>query len=104
MRRQSTTDLEVIRKDPQLFTWGRITKIEDIGPYTLAHYIEAPMGNGPGGKRLIHLYVDGKSTNTSYTTLDGALVAGVAFRNCSNVNEGGWAATMAARVLKVKTD
>lgn len=99
MRSQSTTDLDIIRKDPRRFTWGRVIKIEDLGPYTFVHYVNMDSGLE---EKLIHLYVDGKNTNCSSKTLDAALLTCLAFHNCDSIMEGAWAAKMAARVLNVK--
>lgn len=103
MRKQTTTDLDVIRKDPQRFTWGRINRIENLGPYTFVHYLQYPMGNDAGGSVRVGLYVDGAETNTSYPDLDQALVAAVAFRNTKNHTEARWAGMMALRILNIKS-
>jgi hypothetical protein len=34
----TTTDLEILRKEPQRFTWGKIDEIIDVGEYTIVKY------------------------------------------------------------------
>ena len=78
---ERTTDLEVIRERPRLFTWGTILHVHDIGSYTIVEYKD-----NKDGKPLFHVYVDNKSTNTSTTTLEGALVYAIAYKHLE-INE-----------------
>lgn len=90
-----TTDLEVIRQFPNRFTWGKVIKIHNIGPYTFVEHVDS------AGKIHFSVYVDGKSTNTSTYTLDGALIVAIGRKNLE-CNEGRWMAQAAAKLLGVK--
>ena len=64
---KKTTDLEVIRKRPHLYTWGEVIKIHEIGEYAV---VESKREDE------IHFssYVDGICCGCSSDTLDGAIL------------------------------
>lgn len=92
----TTTDLEIIRNHPRRFTWGKIVKIHNIGPYTIVEYTDKSTK-----AYHFHIYVDGKCTGTSTLTLDGALLSAIGRSNLE-VNEARWMAMAAAKLLNVK--
>lgn len=92
----TTTDLEIIRKSPRRFTWGKIDKIHDIGPYTIVEYTDKST-KCP----TFHVYVDGKCTGTSTTTFDGALLIAIGRKNLE-ANEARWMSIAAGKLLGVK--
>jgi hypothetical protein len=75
-----------------VFPWGRIERTHRVGPYAIVEAIrERPYGNESDEEfkleqsfdrtRSFHTYVDGRSTNHSYHSLDHALVACVTWRH-----------------------
>lgn len=93
---ETTTDLDVIRKHGHRFTWGYVTEIYDIGPYTIAKYRD---NNGENIR--FHVYVDGKCTSNSCHTLEGALLLAMA-RKHLEVNEARYMAMGACKLLGIK--
>lgn len=73
MLSNKTTELSVIRERPNRFTWGRVAKFHDVGPYTLVEFIPDRLAGAPGQAPEFHVYVDGYDTCRSTATLDGAL-------------------------------
>jgi hypothetical protein len=68
------------------FPWGPIDQIHEIGPYTIFEYhpavYENYRGTGEYAKGTnFHIYIDGKDTCTSTTTLDGALAVAISRRH-----------------------
>jgi len=76
MRTTTTTDLTTIRNLRRTFTWGKISKIHDIGSYSIVEYIDDATKDV-----LFHVYVDGKNTHTTSETLERALVLAIAHKN-----------------------
>ncbi len=98
-RNNTTTDLDVVRKRASKFTWGEVVKIHDIGRYTIIEYISRDLGDG---KHLtFHIYVDGESLSVGTSSLEEALVYGVAYHFADNdPNRARHAAWAAMKVLK----
>lgn len=94
---ERTTDLEVIRQHPSRFTWGTVERIHDIGRYSIAEYVTTRTGN----ERFFHIYIDGRSTSTSETTLERAILYAMAVR-ILGPNEGRYAANLAARMMTLE--
>jgi hypothetical protein len=95
---ERTTDLEVIRKHAGQFTWGTILKVHDFGPYTIVEYTDRSRGD-----ILFHVYVDGKSTSNSSSTLEGAILLAIARKNLEP-NTARFMAMGACKLLGVKED
>lgn len=93
---ERTTDLEVIRKHKGSFTWGPILGIHDIGPYTIVEFEPRTRGGVS-----FHVYVDGKCTNNSTATLEGALLLAMA-RKHLEPNEARFMAMGACKLLGIK--
>lgn len=70
-----TTDISILRSLPRAFTWGPISTIYEVGPYTIAKYTNKK------GETLYHAWVEGKDTHHSYESLDAALVGAIAYRH-----------------------
>ena len=76
------------RTDPygMRFPWGPIIEQHQIGPYTILEYLEdtSAYDNATAwerhGRTLYHVYVDGKNTAVSATSLDSALAGAIAYR------------------------
>lgn len=70
----TTTNLEEVRQGAP-FTWGEIKNIWDIGPYTVAAYIERSSLN-----LHYHVWVDGENTSHGAISLEGALAEAMAVK------------------------
>jgi hypothetical protein len=93
----NTTDLNLLRKTPNHFTWGHIRAIHDIGPYTIIEYTSAG-----SGIRQFHVYVDGKDTSTATLSLEGALVEAIARKSLAdNPNTARYMAIGACKLLGI---
>jgi hypothetical protein len=106
-----STDLNVIRNSPHLFTWGKVVAFHDVGPYTIVEY-KREIQTQPQralhtstsyeGVSTFHVYVEGNSTSSSETSLDNALLLAIGLRNCG-INEGRHMALAASRCLGTRT-
>ncbi len=94
---ERTTDLEVIRNRPRAFTWGTVLKVHDIGPYTIVEFQHREEGVA------FHVYVDGKDTSNSTSTLESGLIYAIARKNLE-VNEARWMAIGARKLLGLKEE
>lgn len=99
---KKTTDLNVIRRTPSRFTWGRVETIHDIGRYTLVEYIDTKEVSSTHNATLYHSYVDGKSTHSSHLSLEAGLIYAIAVGAIENVNDARHMARAACKVLDVK--
>ena len=97
---KKTTDLDVIRRTPSRFTWGRVVTIHDIGRYTLVEYVSQSSEKPP--VVYFHSYVDGKTTHSSHTSLESGLIYAIAVGAIENVNDARHMARAACKVLDVK--
>lgn len=66
--KKDTTNLNVIRKHPELFTWGPIAAIHDCGPYTIVETTD----------RHFHPYAEGEPARTYSRSLEGAMIIAIA--------------------------
>lgn len=81
------TALPGSRIDPygDRFPWGPIIEVYQAGPYTVLEFLEdVSKYDDPAvwvrhGRTLYYVFVDGKDTHTSAPSLEGALVAGIAY-------------------------
>jgi hypothetical protein len=71
-----TDDLETLRKEPHRFSMGKIKEFIDVGEYTIVKYTA-------GETVAFTSYVNGKSTPTAMSSLDGALLVAMAYRTQS---------------------
>ena len=93
----TTTDLDIIRKYPNRFTWGKVKQIHDVGPYTVVHH------QAEGVESNYHVYVDGRDCSVGSSSLGGALILAIAYKNLES-NTANWMARAAAKLLGVKED
>ena len=77
--KETTTDLERIKKGNCVFTWGRVTHIHEIGPYTLVESV-GRRDNTNTGQTTFHIYVDGKDAHCSTNTIDEGLVTAICIK------------------------
>ena len=96
---KTTTDLAEIREYPSRFTCGDVTKIHDIGPYTLVEYTR-PCDDVCRFHKSFYIYVDGESTSASQGTLEGALLIAISRKNLEP-NLARYMAIGAAKLLGV---
>jgi hypothetical protein len=84
----TTTDLEVIRKNKNAFTWGYVLEIWDMGPYTIVKYRDQKNVAGTTPKLvaksvkhqhqiLYAPYFDGKRIPSSYACLEDAMIGAI---------------------------
>jgi hypothetical protein len=100
---RKTTDLDIVRKNPRLFTWGTVVKIHDVGSsYTVIEYQHHR-------DTRFHVYVDGQCTSNSCHTLEGALLLAIEGalllaigRKHLEVNEARFMAMAATKLLGIK--
>lgn len=98
-----TTDLEVIRKTPSMFTWGVVQDIYDVGPYTVveacrpSHTVGEAVSSTP--RKDFHCYVDGKSLSRSAPTLESALIICFAFKLLGKEQQTDYMAQAAYKLL-----
>lgn len=95
-----TTDLKSVRAVPTLFCWGRVEVFHDVGRYTIVEYSNATDQT----VRHFHVYVDGKSTNNSCSSLEKALIFAVAFGGGQEINTASHMAMAAVRLLLPETE
>jgi hypothetical protein len=91
-----TTDLKILRKHPNYFTWGAITEFYDFGPYTICKF-KRPSDEDCS----YHIWVNGKDLHISYGTLDQAIIAAVAHNNLEE-NEARWMTIASCKLLGIQ--
>lgn len=102
-----TTALEVLRVNPELFTWGKIVRFHDIGRYTFVEYLGLiyEKGRVVEGAHMeeawFSVYVDGKTALNSASSLDSALLFAVAYANLET-NEARWMHIAALKLIGLK--
>jgi hypothetical protein len=103
MFNKTTTDLEVIRSQPRRHTWGPVTKIHDVGRYSIVEYLSADSINPANDDRTLYaVYVDGKNVNISDPVFEQALLFAIAFgASTDGATEAGAMARAAAKVLGI---
>jgi hypothetical protein len=81
-----TTNIQELKNFAQ-FTWGKILKIEDIGPYTIATFCPwkrdgstVCTGDPDHAEINYHVWVDGKDCHESFESLDAALAGCIAYK------------------------
>lgn len=80
-----TTDLKALKQHAR-FTWGRIIKIEEIGPYAIASYhprkVDGCVVTHAINEKEIqyHAWVDGKDCSESFESLEAALAGCIAYK------------------------
>jgi hypothetical protein len=95
---KTTTDLEVLRRSPHQYCWGRIIKIHDIGEHYTIIEAEQTRRNLHEGQVDFYAYVDGKTCHTRTQTFDDALIHCIAYRNLEQ-NQASWMSMAAHKLL-----
>lgn len=103
--RKDTTDLQEVRSSPGRFTWGKVWAIHSIGRYTFVEYFGRAYKDGhPTGedetKPSFHIYVDGKSTSKSASSIESALIHAIALGKLE-ANEARWMVIGALKLLEL---
>lgn len=79
MRRETSTDLNIVRKYPDRFTWGAIQEFYNFGRYTIAKTIDKD------GSPAFHIWVENEwqdsnsSVCQSAGTLEYAILIAISF-------------------------
>jgi hypothetical protein len=99
---EKTLCLEIIRRQPERFSWGTIVAIHEMGPYAIVASDDT-FNRGPSEvtERHYHCYVNGENIGRSAISLDEALILCVAF---GRLGEGTISDFMAKAALKLLTD
>lgn len=106
MNQMSTTELEVIRREPKHFTWGEVVTITDVGAYTFVEFL--PFVMHPREQRVSesdsqwYTYVNGKDLGASANNLEGAMVIAIANHNLDRP-EAHWMAAAVCKLLGIAT-
>lgn len=97
------------------FSWGQVVETYKIEGYTIKKYhpyirmnqtrayFESQSSNRATDKKatLYHIYVDGKDTNVSTKTLEGAMLVAISVKTLGNHVPG---LSMIARALNIKDE
>lgn len=96
-----TTNLAIIRKDPDRFIWGALVCIHEIGRYTIVASDDM-FNRGPNvvTERKYHCYVDGDTIQRAASNIDEAMVICLAH---GRLDGGQEADSMAKAALKLLT-
>jgi hypothetical protein len=78
MFNKTTTDLPILRSQPRRHTWGPVTKIHDVGRYSIVEYTCNSNG-ASNGETHFAVYVDGESLSQSTRSLESALLTAIAY-------------------------
>lgn len=103
----NTTDLDLVRMQPNRFTWGKVEKIHDLGRYTFIEFTSRLQArNVTKGTTLspsveFHIYVDGRETNQSASTIEGAMLTAISIAKVENPNTAAHLCFAAAKLLNV---
>ncbi len=92
-----TTDLEVIRNKPHLYTWGKIVNFHEIGSIVIVETEEEE------NRSNFHVYVNGKDKCRSASTLENALMYALVISKISEpcrTNEASWMYLSIQKLLK----
>lgn len=102
MENKRTTELRVLRKHPNQYTWGSIINIIDLDRYTFVLYRERKLNSDEiTDNRLYTVYVDGIDRGLGAKSLEEAMILGIAATNPDN-HQPHHAAMYACRLLGVK--
>jgi hypothetical protein len=97
-KQKTTTDLAIIRKNPELFPWGLVVKIHDIGPYTFVEHSLHIMD-----QFAFSIFVDNEYTHRYCDSLDAAIICAIAYKNkTDDLSTSYGYAKAACKLLNVK--
>jgi hypothetical protein len=100
-----TTDLADVHIQPERFTWGKVVRFHNIGRYDFVEYYGRAYKDSRATGDLedttsFHIYVDGKSTSSGATSLEGAMITAIALGKLE-VNAARWMAISASKLLEI---
>jgi len=102
MANNKTTKLEIIRRHPNLFLWGALVEIHEIGRYSIVVSDDTfNRGSAVVTERKYHCYVDGDTIQRSASTVDEAMILCLAH---GRLDGGQEADSMAKGALKLLTN
>lgn len=101
--RRSTTDLEEV-KAGKPYSWGSVVKVHEIGVYAVIESVRPRTDAEDTRHHMFAAYVNGKNTNISSQTLEGALVICIAHRMTGHNNTAVENARCAAKLLDIRSD
>ncbi len=87
--------------NPKSFWLGPILAAHEVGRFGILEYAETDFNANKAqtGEILFSAFVDGKSTNSSYPSLESALVGCIAIVGLGEPNKSRWATTFASQIL-----
>lgn len=91
----TTTNLDAVRANPKLFTWGAVEEIIDLGPYTIIRYKDRD------GKAMHHIYVEGRDTSLGAHEFEAAAILAFAYAKLG-ITEGPAMARAACKLLNLR--
>lgn len=71
---KTSTDLNVITAHPELFTWGTLIEIHEIGEYTFVEYSDHT------SEIRFNIYIAGKDMHNGAISLDRAILRAIALK------------------------
>ncbi len=74
---KTSTDLHEVKNNLVEFTWGEVIKFYEIEEYTIASFYQK---SGNTKELLFHAWVDKKSVDTNFNSLEKAIVGAIAFK------------------------
>jgi hypothetical protein len=83
---ERTTDLNVLRKSPHLFSWGEAVKLYEFGDYAVLEYHPWAVRNSrvligePLTLECYHAWANGRDTGQSYHAFEGAIAGAMAYK------------------------
>jgi len=89
---KKTTDLHLLKKGSTFgFTWGKLIKIHEIGPYAIGEYVhwENSELEETHDEKSYHIWVDGKDTCRGASSLESAIVQAIAYKFDGNNSQAG---------------
>jgi len=103
--RHHTTDLNLVRDNPQRFTWGNVISIMDVGRYTFINFEpncdrQEAVDVSDETRFAFHIYIDGKDSSHSAGSLDQALVLAISLRNNASTKHSQASAAIAVAACR----
>jgi hypothetical protein len=102
---ETSTDLQIILKEPFRFAWGRVVQIHVLGPFTFVESEKRKRDLKEGEEpppNSFHVYVDGRNTSRSCSSLESAMVLAIAMRNMNCSSVGDHMAQACCKILDIK--
>lgn len=97
---KKTTDLSTIRAQPNLYTWGQIIRIHDLGKYAFVQHYWNYVDNKDSKESSFSIYIDEKDIGRSCSSLESAMITAVSFSKLKEPNTAGWMASAAMKLFE----